>query len=168
VCHTDEFPPRFRRRSGGSVSVIFGHEGAGNRRGRGVRRSPRSGRCDHFIPLYTPECRHASRSWSPKTILLCTAIRATRARRASCERISRFFFDGHSRWCITRPTGILAFPITRAPEIWRSPKSARTRPSRGLLPIGFGVTTARGGHQYRQRSSPRESGGVFGPGRHWA
>src|SRR5699024_1014955 len=48
---------------------------------------------DHFIPLYTPECRQCKSCLSQKTNL-CTAIRATQGQGLMPDGSSRFSLDG--------------------------------------------------------------------------
>src|SRR4029077_17751348 len=74
VCHTDAYTLSGADPEG-IFPTILGHEGAGIVRepGRGV---PPRKPDDHFIPLYTPECRQCKPCLSQRSNL-CTAIRAT-------------------------------------------------------------------------------------------
>src|SRR3569623_2165597 len=138
VCHTDEFT-----RSGadpeGLFPAFFGHEGAGVvvDVGAGVTSVLKG---DHFIPLYTPECRQCPSCLSRKTNL-CTAIRATQGKGLIPDGTSRFSIDGtrlhHYMGCSTFAQH------TVLPEI----AVAKVRPDAPfdkICYIGCGVTTGIG------------------------
>src|ERR1700712_5502089 len=158
VCHTDEFT-----RSGadpeGLFPVILGHEGAGIvvDIGPGVT-SVKKG--DHFIPLYTPECRECKSCTSHKTNL-CTSIRATQGKWLMPDGTSRFSLGGkpilHYMGCSTFAN------YTVLPEIALA-KIRDDAPFDKVCYIGCGVTTGIGAVIFTAKVEPGANVVVFGLG----
>src|SRR6266853_201079 len=138
VCHSDEFTLSGADPEG-LFPAILGHEGAGIvvDVGRGVT-SLRKG--DHFIPLYTPECRQCKSCTSHKTNL-CTAIRATQGKGLMPDGTSRFSIGKdlvhHYMGCSTFSN------FTVLPEIAVA-KIREDAPFDKVCYIGCGVTTGIG------------------------
>ena len=158
ICHTDEFT-----RSGadpeGLFPAILGHEGAGIvvEVGPGVTSLRK---CDHVIPLYTPECRQCKSCLSRKTNL-CTAIRATQGKGVMPDGTSRFSLGGkpvhHYMGCSTFAN------FTVLPEIALA-KIREDAPFEKVCYIGCGVTTGIGAVINTAKVEPGANVVVFGLG----
>jgi S-(hydroxymethyl)glutathione dehydrogenase / alcohol dehydrogenase len=158
VCHTDEFT-----RSGadpeGLFPVILGHEGAGVvvDVGPGVTTLKK---CDHVIPLYTPECRQCKSCLSRKTNL-CTAIRATQGKGVMPDGTSRFSIGKEK---VHHYMGCSTFSeFTVLPEIAVA-KIREDAPYEKVCYIGCGVTTGIGAVIKTAKVEPGSSVVVFGLG----
>src|ERR687897_36580 len=158
ICHTDEFT-----RSGadpeGLFPAIFGHEGAGVvvDVGAGVTSLKK---CDHVIPLFTPECRQCKACLSRKTNL-CTAIRATQGKGVMPDGTSRFSIGKdkihHYMGCSTFSNH------TVLPEIALA-KIREDAPFDKVCYIGCGVTTGIGAVINTAKVEPGANVVVFGLG----
>ncbi|MGH8030723.1 MAG: S-(hydroxymethyl)glutathione dehydrogenase/class III alcohol dehydrogenase [Arenimonas sp.] len=158
ICHTDDFT-----RSGadpeGLFPAILGHEGAGIvvDVGPGVT-SVR--KCDHVIPLYTPECRQCEYCLNPKTNL-CQAIRSTQGQGLMPDGSSRFSIDGRP---IHHYMGTSTFAqYTVLPEIAVA-KIREDAPFDVVCYIGCGVTTGIGAVIWTAKVEPGSTVVVFGLG----
>src|SRR6201987_3627378 len=158
ICHTDEFTLSGADPEGLFPSIL-GHEGAVIvvDTGAGVA-SVKKG--DHFIPLYTPECRQCPSCLSRKTNL-CTAIRGTQGQGVMPDGTSRFSVEGkkihHYMGCSTFAN------FTVLPEIAVA-KIREDAPFDKVCYIGCGVTTGVGAVLNTAKVEPGAKCAVFGLG----
>ena len=125
-----------------------------------VRAFGRSGRGDHVIPLYTPECRECEYCLHPKTNL-CQAIRETQGRGVMPDGTSRFSSGGDS---ILHYMGTSTFSnYTVLPEIAVA-KIREDAPFDKVCYIGCGVTTGLGAVMNTAKVEPGSRCVVFGLG----
>ncbi len=158
ICHTNEFTLSGADPEG-LFPVILGHDGAGVvvELVPGVTSAMT---CDHFIPLYTPECRQCEYCLSGKTNL-CQAIRATQGQGVMPDGSSRFSLGGEK---LFHYMGTSTFSnYTVLPEIAVA-KIREDAPFDKVCYIGCGVTTGLGAVMNTAKAEPGSNVVIFGLG----
>src|SRR5688500_18410480 len=158
ICHTDDLTLSGADPEG-LLPTILGHEGAGIvvDVGPGVTSLKK---CDHVIPLYTPECRQCEYCVSQKTNL-CQAIRSTQGQGLMPDGSSRFSMGGKKLFHYMGTSTFANFTVL--PEI----AVAKIRPDAPfdkVCYIGCGVTTGIGAVLFTAKVEQGAKVVVFGLG----